>query len=163
MHPLAYEWVEKHAPRDAQIILDIGGRDINGTTRPIFKDAGKYVSMDLYDGPGVDIVGDASKPLLFPYLFDVVVCAEVFEHADTWPKIVENAFHALRPGGLFIATMAGPGRTKHSAIDGKELQECEWYENVAPDILERVLKELGFVDIIVDYIKFDTRCVARRP
>ncbi len=166
MHAEAYGWVRVHAIPDARRVLDIGGRDINGNTRDLFPGAEFYWSLDLYPGPGVDEVADASTWTPPAEPFDVVVCTEVFEHTAVWPDICATAFKALAPGGLFIATMAGPGRPVHSAIDGGwQLHPGEHYGNVSPHDLRRVLEACGFVDVLTDRRDqpADTRCTARRP
>jgi len=161
MHQQAYEWVDRHADADAARVLDIGGRNINGTIRDRFPGATEYVVLDIIDGEGVDIVADAATWRPDGERFDAVVCAEVFEHTPDWAEICCTALVALRPGGQFIATMAGPGRAPHSAMDGgPQLYPGEHYGNVDPDELAKVLDGLGFVDIEVDQQGEDVRCIA---
>lgn len=165
MHPEAYSWVRRFAPPDARRVLDIGGRNINGTTRALFPGAEVYRAIDILPGDGVDIVADAAT-WTPDGEYDVVVCTEVFEHAARWPDIVTTAFKALRPGGLFLATMAGPGRPVHSGVDGLwQLHPGEHYANVPPAMLSHVLTDAGFTEIRVDQQPqpADVRCIARRP
>lgn len=164
MHSAAYEWVAQHATEDAVSVLDIGGRNINGSVRGLFSGADPYVALDILPGEGVDIVADAAD-WTPDRDYDVVVCTEVFEHTATWPAICATIFAALRPGGIAILTMAGPGRPQHSALDGGPLRTGEYYANVGPGDLEVVLKDCGFTDVAVDYQPgpADTRAVATRP
>lgn len=164
MHDAAYQWVALHASADPVAVLDIGGRNINGSVRDLFPHATTYMAVDIRPGVGVDVVADAAtwEP---DRTYDVVVCTEVFEHTASWPAICGTAYRALRPGGQLILTMAGPGRALHSAIDGGwQLHPGEYYGNVDPGELERVLKACGFTDITVDYqpSPADTRAVAYR-
>lgn len=163
MHKQAYQWVADHAYPNVYAVLDIGGRDINGTVRALFPTARLYTSLDLHDGPAVDIVADAAT-WTPDRAYDVVVCAEVFEHTKVWPDICLTAYNALAPGGQFIATMAGPGRGPHSGIDGMSLHPGEHYENVEPHDLREVLLACGFRDIVVDQQRSpaDVRCTAVR-
>ena len=70
-------------------VLEIGGRNINGTVRPLFDAIGPYASIDLYDGPGVDLVADVceldpaktARKLFGKMAVSCVVCCEVLEHA----------------------------------------------------------------------------------
>jgi SAM-dependent methyltransferase len=161
VHPEAFSWVAKYA-EPADTVLDIGGRNINGTVRDLFPGSA-YTSLDILPGEGVDIVADASiwNP---DKAYDVVVCAEVFEHTPSWQRIIGTAWRSLRKGGLFICTMAGPGRPEHSAIDGGAfLHPDEHYANIDPDELELEL-ERWFRDVVVDYqtSPADTRAIARR-
>lgn len=165
MHDEAYKWVARYATTDPAAVLDCGGRNINGSPRDLFPGADPYTTLDIAAGDGVDIVADAAtwRP---DRAYDVVVCCEVFEHTEVWPQICATVYTALRPGGLAILTMAGPGRPPHSAVDGgHELAVGEWYANVAPGDLEVVLKERGFADVVVDYqpSPADTRAIAYRP
>lgn len=162
MHQQAYDWVDRHADADASRVLDIGGRNINGTIRDRFPGATEYTVLDIVADTGVDIVADAAT-WRTERQFDAVVCAEVFEHTAVWHEICETAFAVLEPGGQFIATMAGPGRAPHSAMDGGPLQSGEYYDNVHPEDLEDVLADLGFVGVVVDQAGDDVRCVAVKP
>lgn len=164
MHTEALEWVSRYATAEPAAVLDLGGRDINGSVRHLFPKADPYRVMDIRPGDGVDIVADAAtwEP---DRLYDVVVCTEVFEHTANWPLICFTAHKALRSGGRFIATMAGPGRPAHSAVDGLfRLHPGEYYGNVHPDTLRAVLELVGFDDIVVDrqLSPADTRATAVR-
>ncbi len=162
MHLEAYAWVAKHATTDRVTVLDIGGRNINGTVRDLFPNAESYTALDIRAGDGVDIVANAAT-WAPTGTWDVVVCCEVFEHTDQWPAICLTAFKALRPGGVFIATMAGPGRAIHSGVDGGPfLYPGEQYGNVHGFALRRQLEACGFLDITVDeqVHSSDTRAAA---
>ncbi|WP_116042269.1 methyltransferase domain-containing protein [Amycolatopsis palatopharyngis] len=158
MHTAAMDWLARYRTNDRVTVLDIGGRNINGSPRTLFPNA-EYTVLDILDGPGVDIVADAAtwSPRK---TYDVVICAEVFEHTDVWPAICRTAFDAVR--GVFIATMAGPGRAPHSAIDGGLLRDGEYYSNIRPETLREVLVSCGFSDINVDQTGDDVRAVGSR-
>ena len=165
MHSEALEWIGKHATNGPVRVLDLGGRDINGSPRALFPGAVCYTVLDIRDGPGVDVVADAAtwQP---DGLWDVVVCAETFEHAAQWRAIVRTAFAACAPGGTFIVTTAAPGRPPHSAADGEfRLLPGEHYANIRPGELERVLTVSGWADVVVDVqaSPADVRAVAVKP
>lgn len=165
MHTEAYGWVQRHATSDAVTVLDIGGRNINGSVKDLFPNAVSYTAMDIRAGAGVDVVADAAT-WTPDREYQVVVCTEVFEHTASWPQICQTAFKACAPGGMFIATMAGPGRPAHSAVDGGwQLHPGEYYGNVDPGRLERELETCGFVDVTVDqqFSPADVRAIARKP
>ena len=165
MHPEAYQWVQKWATDADVTVLDIGGRNINGSTRDLFPNA-TYTALDIRPGDGVDVVANAAEWDPDARQWDVVVCTEVFEHTEEWPQICATAFKALRPGGRFIATMAGPGRPEHSAVDGGPyLHPGEHYGNVDPAALGFVLGRAGFQEVTVDTRQNpnDVRCVATKP
>lgn len=162
MHQQAYEWIEQHGTDQPVEVLDLGGRDVNGNPYDIWPKATRYAVLDIRDGPGVDFVADAGtwEP---DQEYDVVVSAETFEHTANWAAICRTAYKALKPGGTFIVTTAGPGRPPHSAVDGMQrLLPGEHYANVPGFELKRVLTETGFRDIVVDTQSdpADTRSVA---
>lgn len=164
MHPEAMEWVARHAAGSTnRTVIDLGGRDVNGTTRHLFPLA-DYVTVDIEPGDGVDFVCDAAdfqpaEPV------DCVVSTEMLEHTPRAAEVVVAAFDMLRPGGVFVGTAAGPGRPPHSAIDGKTLREGEHYENISPTDLAGWLAHAGFVDVVVDQQRrpADVRWLAYRP
>jgi SAM-dependent methyltransferase len=171
MHEQAMQWIVKHATDDEVTVLDLGGRDINGSARDAFPNASRYTVLDILPGDGVDIVADAAtwEPEFDLRTdraqWDVVVSAECFEHTAEWPAICRTAYKACAPGGRFIITTAGPGRPPHSGIDGQfRLHPGEHYANVPAFELERVLRETGWRQIVVDAQPnpADTRAVATR-
>ena len=163
MHSEAYEWVRRFRSDESDLyVLDLGGRNINGSALDHFPNADK-TCLDVAPGWGVDIVADAStwEP---EGEWDVVLCCEVAEHTASWPGIMATAFRALVPGGELIFTCAGPGRHPHSGVDGgRRLFPGEHYANVSVEELADVLTDVGFVDVITDSLGEDTRAWARKP
>jgi SAM-dependent methyltransferase len=145
VHKHAFAYVASVAEdRPTGTVIEIGGRDINGSVRPLF---GRfYRAIDVQAGPGVDVVADGAtyrpaRPVA------CVVCCEVLEHTPNAEAICRNAYQMLRPGGVFIATMAGIGRPPHSAIDGKALRDGEYYRNVPIEDLRAWLSDFSAVTI----------------
>jgi hypothetical protein len=165
MHAEAMEWLAKHASDDPVDVLDLGGRDINGSPRELWPNAASYTVLDITPGPNVDIVADAATWQPGGRRWDVAVAAELFEHTDLWPAICATAWRALHPGGRFIVTTAAPGRPPHSGRDGSALQFGEYYANVDPVALREVLERVGFAEIVVDIqpSPADVRAVATKP
>jgi SAM-dependent methyltransferase len=164
MHTEAWEWIASHATDEPVRVLDIGGRNVNGSPRDLFPNATRYTVLDILDDDGVDIVADAATWNPHGRRWDVTIAAETFEHTDKWPEICMTAFRALRPGGQFLVTTAAPGRPAHSAIDGQELRDGEYYGNVNPDDLQYVLELVGFTDVLVEvkHTTLDVRARARK-
>ncbi len=160
MHPAAYEWVARFGTTETVRVLDIGGRNINGSCRSIFPGA-DYTAVDLYPGQDVDVVADITE-WGTDEVFDVVVCAEVLEHATNWKAIVRTAYKRCREGGTFVMTCAGPGRASHSGIDGAGLKDDEYYGNVDPTEFEKELVAIGWTSFMVNVAGCDLRAVAVR-
>ena len=132
MHAEAMDWLTQRARGLGRIgiLIDVGGRNINGSIRPLF-DAEKIIGIDLYPGPEVDVVCDIRdwEP---DALADVVVCAEVLEHAPDGRGVVQACRRILAPGGRLLLTAAAPPRAPHSGHDGGPVREGEHYANVEP-------------------------------
>ena len=161
MHAEALAYINAVMPAKVDSVLEFGSRNINGSVRDLVVGIGRYVGVDIADGPGVDIVADAGQ-VDVDGLFEVVVCAEVFEHTgdDECQAIIANAYRHLTNGGLFIATMAGAGRPAHSAHDGGPLHPGEFYRNVTKPQLARWLHHARFRNVHVDVYGPDVRCTA---
>ncbi|MFG2699535.1 methyltransferase domain-containing protein [Streptomyces sp. NPDC048386] len=150
MHLQALEWIRAHATTEEVAVLDLGGRNVNGTPRRLFPAAAPYRVLDIADGPGVDIVADAAtwEP---DRVYDVVVCAEVLEHTPAWRDILATAHRAAREGSRLILTTAAPGRPVHSGIDGRpQLHPGEHYANIEPAELLTALQAAGWRQVVID-------------
>lgn len=142
MHPEARRWVEVQAIRYGPFhsVLEVGSRYINGGVRDLFN--GNYLGVDIAEGPGVDVVADAAD-WLPNGKYSLVVCCEVLEHAEEWPRIVERCLSVLAPSGWFMFTMAGEGRAPHSAVDGGAVRAGEYYANITESALSDALSAAG--------------------
>ena len=158
MHAEAMSWVAAHVPEGKRRVLDIGGRDINGNPQALFDHGTTFEVVDPVDGPAVTWVGVVAD-YTTKSKFDTVLCLEVAEHAEEWEGIVGKAADLMKPGGVFIFTAAGPTRAPHSAMDGGGLKDGEFYENIDPKVLAKVLAK-HFVKVQVDELGADVRAVA---
>lgn len=114
---------------------------MNGTVRVLFPNA-DWFGIDCEDGPDVDLVVDAIEyDPVEPA--DLVICCEVFEHAEQWAAIIRRAAGWLKVGGEMIITVAGPQRPPHSAFDGGEVRPGEYYGNVSAEALVGVAFAAG--------------------
>ena len=153
MHEQAYDWVARQVtavttPEPA--VLEIGSLDINGSVRPLFPHASHYHGLDLVAGAGVDEVADAST-WVPPRTYDVVVSAEVLEHAPTWRQILTMMWTATAPGGVLLMTCATDPRAPHSAVDGLDVRPEEHYENVPARALRALVGAWGIHDWSVEW------------
>jgi|SRR6185437_2254318 len=161
MHSTVLGYVDRFATEEAIEILDIGGRNVNGTPRELFPNA-RYTVLDIRAGANVDIVADAAEWIPWAPIWDLVISTECFEHAKNWREIIHTAYKACKPGGRIVVTCAGPGRPPHSAFVEAELQPGEYYGNVDPVALRNELQIAGFVDVEVDQVELDLQATGRR-
>ena len=148
MHDTALEFVSRFATTDPVTVIEIGSRDINGSTRALFP-AATWVGLDLYEGPGVDWVGNCTDYIPASQV-NLVICTEALEHAEQWERILEVAVTWLVPGGKIIITCAGPGRAPHSHHDGATVREGEYYGNLTTDQITEVLEAAGLTIVCAE-------------
>lgn len=170
MHEQVLSWVGQFRTDEDLAVLDIGGRDLNGSTRSLFPNANPYHVLDVRPGPNVDIVVDAAdwkgavSAWITPGTYDLVVTTETFEHAEKWQGIIRTAWEVLRPGGWLIFTCAGPGRPAHSGVEAvMGLIGDEWYANVSADEIREELEAQGWMDIESRQLGLDTQGKAVKP
>ncbi len=123
-------------------VLDVGSFDVNGSIKPCFELTGwKYTGFDVSEGPGVDVVGDAEKlSSYFPgERFDCVVSCETLEHVQNLVVVNEEMRHLVKPGGMYILTIAGNGFREH-----RHPIDC-W--RVLPDGMKWLLRDFEHVYI----------------
>lgn len=158
MHTEAFAFVKQFATTDPITVIEIGSRIINGTVRGLFPNA-RCTGLDLHPGPGVDVVCDMMD-YTPPDSVDLIVCCEVFEHAENWRQMISQAQAWLKPGGRMILTCAAPGRLPHSHIDGGRLRPDEYYANVSADDLRKAMEADGLYVVICTQLKNDTQAMA---
>lgn len=116
MHPTVLRYVAAklaerathHGPLDHRHdVLEVGSYDVNGSVRPLFPTASRYVGVDIVGGPGVDRVYDGLRLPFSASGFDVVVSTEMLEHCARPWRIVAEMARVVRPGGLVILTARG--------------------------------------------------------
>lgn len=160
MHAAAADWVQRWAPTDPVRVLDIGGRNVNGTPAGAFHPDSVFTVVDKLAGENVDWVGDILDYTSVD-LFNVVCHLEVAEHSPDWAMHLGYARDLLADGGVLIFTAAGHGRAPHSAVDGLTVRPGEHYENVDAVHLARVLAA-AFSSHVVDVAGEDVRATAWR-
>lgn len=121
MNVIAY-FVKKAYPRtftgDA---LEAGSLDVNGTVRPLFVNARKYVGVDWRPGPCVDVVSLVHEMPFEAESFDVVVSSSMLEHDPYWQKSLTKMVDVLKPDGVLMLTWGGKRNRPHcpaAAVDG---------------------------------------------
>lgn len=150
MHPSAFAYIKAHTPADAARVLDIGSLDVNSSEqglslRALFPDA-DYHGIDTQKGPGVDEVC-AAADYDGKGRFDLVISTEALEHAERPQDIIECAWRALAPGGMFLLTAAAPERAAHNC-NGTGWDGKEWYANIEPEQLKAWLADWDDVEVV---------------
>lgn len=101
-------------------ILEVGSRDINGTSRTLFQPlARNYIGVDLVPGDGVDQIVDACQlSAVFDCdQFDMVISTEMLEHCLDWRAAIYQMKTVLKPQGYLLLTTRSPGFGRHNEPD----------------------------------------------
>lgn len=90
-------------------VLDVGagGNELATTYEEDVPEGGEYLAVDVDPAPGIDVVGDGEALPFADDCFDAVVLSAVLEHLrpTTVPRVVEEAYRVLRPGGRALASV----------------------------------------------------------
>ena len=96
-------------------------------------------SMDASAFEGCDLVHDLNDPLpdTMRGAFDVVVDGGTIEHVFNTPRALDNVFHMLRDGGVFISVNGMTGWAGHGFYQfSPELVWRYWHDARACEVLE---------------------------
>lgn len=100
---LLQEQIRKFAHNIHGDVLDIGGGEFQ-RYKKYFKYK-SYISMDVYEGKDIDVVGSADAVPFPDGTFDSVVSTQVFEHVKFPEKCAQEAYRVLKPGGIALITV----------------------------------------------------------
>lgn len=123
---------------DGLLVLDLGGRDVNGTVHDLLPRA-RWKVLDIVDDEGVDFVADARSWRSDVALYDLIVSTEMLEHVQGWAFTVATMWYHLAPNGYVIITCASDGRRPHGASGAMWPEPDEYYDNVSPGMLDATL------------------------
>jgi SAM-dependent methyltransferase len=91
--------------REAVDVVDVGC----GTQpyRSLFGSVGKYVGVDLAEGPYTDVVATAEELPFDDESFDCYLCNQMLHYSPTPERVIAEAHRVLRPGGLALISTHG--------------------------------------------------------
>jgi len=93
-------------------VLDVGGGDINGNNRFLFKNC-EYHCNDVGEAPNVTIVSKTKDLKFEDNTFDTIISTECFEHDPEYVESFKSIYRMLKPNGLFLFTCASIRRYEH--------------------------------------------------
>jgi len=121
------------------------------------------MGVDMTMGPGVDIICDAVDLIerFENNSFDIVVSAEMLEHAEDWKAAIHNIKTVCKPGGTILLTARSRGFLYHgcpedfSRFEVKDMihifSDCTltgiMSDYIAPGIFIKVQKPVNFKEI----------------
>ncbi len=97
--------------------LEIGGLPLN-RQRYRLAQAAPFVTVDLNENSGADVVGDVHDRSLFqPGSFDAILAFNVLEHCPDPRRVVDNVHAWLKPDGLFLCMVPNAQRVHGAPRD----------------------------------------------
>lgn len=155
-----FQWVRKIRPQyfNSGRVLDIGSQDINGSNKPLFYKAQKYIGLDLDVGDNVDVICKAHEYDEPDGSFDTIISGECFEHDQYIEETLKNIVRLLKSHGLFTFTCANCKRPEHGTsefgpnaspftldyyrgLDESDFREMLDFENIFEEMLFRAQGE----------------------
>ncbi len=86
------------------VVLDVGAKDDRG--RRSLREGVRYVTLDLFPGPGVDLVADAHSLPVRSSSIDRVICSSVLMYCADPKKAISEMHRILKPGGMVYISVA---------------------------------------------------------
>ena len=182
MHPTALMWGERffttYAQPAAQVVIDVGSQDVNGSLKTVCPAVNRYVGVDFAKGRGVDVVLDDPYRLPFPDGHaDIVVSSSVFEHSEMFWLLFNEILRVLKPTGLFYLNVPSNGFFHRFPVDcwrfypdsGRALVNWGKRSGFDPMLLESFIGDQGgggdagtWNDFVAVFLK-DRRFAERYP
>lgn len=149
MHDTAFRnaihFYDKYCKQDIEnkIVLDIGSCDVNGTLKPIFLKAKKYIGLDQCQGKNVDIVSPSHNIPLEDNSVDIIVSSSCFEHDTMFWITFKEMCRLVKPSGFIYINAPSNGPYHAHPVDNWRFYADAW----------KALEEWG------NYLKFNVQLV----
>lgn len=116
---------------------------MNGDNSVFFSTPENVLGIDVFPGPGVDVICKAHQYRGGP--FRTVICTSMLEHDPEWAASVANMVRMVEPHGMLLITCAGPGYLPHCTKENPvklrdgALLALDHYRNISIDDLRPLL------------------------
>jgi len=107
-------FVKKHVKGKNLKVLDVGGADVNGSYKPLFKNH-DYKTLDWNKADF--IVKGYEWPTELVNQFDIVISGQTLEHDAFFWKTLKNMASCLKVGGLLCIIVPSGGAIHRYPID----------------------------------------------
>lgn len=132
--------IVQHGKREA--LLDIGGVKNERRGKSDISSLGFNIcALNISTTKQIDIRADASCLPIQDSSYEWVLCSEVLEHVGDPPRVIQEAFRVLKPGGTLVATVPFLFRLHADPID---------IGRYSPWFLQKQLERAGFTNIRIE-------------
>lgn len=107
-------------------ILELGSGNVNGTARDYFRDAARYVGVDIAPGKDVDLVLPCKETTFQPGEFDTLLCLSLFEHDPLWRESFGHNLPFVRDGGMIFVCFGAEGNLPHAPFPWALVPLADW-------------------------------------
>jgi SAM-dependent methyltransferase len=91
------------------IVVDIGGRNVNGSLKSFFEDM-KFICVDMEEDPSVDIVVNPSEKMPFEdESVDLIISTSCFEHDPCFWMTFKEMCRIVKPNGYIYVNAPSSG------------------------------------------------------
>ena len=103
-------FIEKHAVRLGHRVIEVGSRQPDNSdpawadNRRLASPETSWTGVDMFPGPGVDVVCDAQFLQFDDGAFTGAVCSEMLEHVMEPQAVMKELARVIERGGLAIVT-----------------------------------------------------------
>ena len=132
--------VRKYAPMIAGEILDVGSSAFDRYGR-LFKNATKYVRMDIDGVENVDVHGRAEELPVGDHSFNGIVCTQTLCDVYDVEKAVREFNRVLKKGGRVLST---------TPFVSTMTDEPYYFWNMSPFALRKLYEDHGFKVLVLE-------------
>lgn len=129
-------------------VLDVGSQDVNGSYKPLFKNAKSYHGADMEKAKNVDIVMQEFKIPMVEESYSLVVSGQCLEHCRNPFLLVGEMYRVLEENGIVILIAPWTWEVHRYPID------CF---RILPDGMKAILDLNGFK--VIDLYKHGRDCI----
>lgn len=155
------EFCTRYLTKDEVIeksILEVGSYNVNGSWKPIILEhnPSKYIGVDISSGPDVDEICDACSLIkkFGKNSFDIVLSAEMLEHASDWKDTIHNIKQVIKPNGIIMLSTRSYGFPYHGCPqDFSRFEAIDMIHIFSDFIIKAIIPDYVTPGIFVKAIK----------
>lgn len=154
----------KHRVREAlrkELDPDRRTLDLGCGACPLSRDLADSVGMDVAEGPGVNVVGDAHDLPFEDEAFEQILCAAVLEHLHTPTRAVAEMARVLKPEGRVVLSIPFLFPVHEAPIDFQRFTEFglkNLFQQHFSDVrIEALFNEWQTIGMLIQRMAFQAR------
>jgi ubiquinone/menaquinone biosynthesis C-methylase UbiE len=132
---------------ETKTVLDIGSLDVNGTMKPIFQSAYKYIGLDQCKGRNVNMISSSHNIPLSDDSVDIIISSSCFEHDNMFWITFKEMCRLIKNGGYIYINAPSNGPYHAYPVDNWRFYADSW------KALKDWANHLGYdIELVESYI-----------